>query len=195
MIGNDIVDLTIASKQSNWQRKGFLNKIFTVNEQEFIKNSNFPNLTVWLLWTMKESAYKVYVQQYQHRFFAPKKIQCEFISKTKGQVKINSEKYNITSVFHSNYIYSTALSSSGGYSSDDFFKMKDISYSEQHKECYKRLKRALSEKYAMPIEKLRIKKNSIGVPKIYQNNKQLKTSFSISHHGNYGMYSILNSAK
>ena len=195
MIGNDIVDLNMASIQSNWQRKGFLNKIFTEKEQEIIKNSIFPNKTVWLFWTMKESAYKAHVQQYQCRFFAPKKIQCEFISETKGQVIINSEKYNTTSVFHSNYIYSTALSSYRGYINNEFFNIEDGSYSGQHKECYKHLISNLSEKHTIPIEKLQIKKNEVGIPKVYRNKEELKTSFSISHHGNYGMYSILNFTK
>ena len=42
MIGNDIVDLQLAKKQSNWQRKGFLDKQFTVSEQEEIARSKNP---------------------------------------------------------------------------------------------------------------------------------------------------------
>ena len=33
MIGNDIIDLDVAKTESNWKRKGFLDKIFTANEQ------------------------------------------------------------------------------------------------------------------------------------------------------------------
>ena len=33
MIGNDIVDLNLAKTQSNWQRKGFLERQFTKKEQ------------------------------------------------------------------------------------------------------------------------------------------------------------------
>ena len=40
MIGNDIVDLKLAKNQSNWQRKGFLEKQFTEEEQKTI-------LTIW----------------------------------------------------------------------------------------------------------------------------------------------------
>ena len=35
MIGNDIVDLDLARKESNWKRKGFLDKIFSLQEQQF----------------------------------------------------------------------------------------------------------------------------------------------------------------
>ena len=63
MIGNDIVDLKLASIQSNWQRKGFLNKVFTKKEQTLILNASNSFEMVWLLWSIKESAYKVYIQQ------------------------------------------------------------------------------------------------------------------------------------
>ena len=36
MVGNDLVDLQIAKSQSNWRRKGFLEKQFTIKEQQLI---------------------------------------------------------------------------------------------------------------------------------------------------------------
>ena len=39
MIGNDIVDLDLARTQSNWQRKGFLDKIFTKKEKNSQRRS------------------------------------------------------------------------------------------------------------------------------------------------------------
>ena len=42
MIGNDIVDLVQARLQSNWKRKGFVEKIFTQKEQELIFSSQNP---------------------------------------------------------------------------------------------------------------------------------------------------------
>ena len=41
---------------------------------------------VWLLWSMKEAAYKCYTQQHKKRFFAPQKFECHLISKDKGIV-------------------------------------------------------------------------------------------------------------
>ena len=38
MIGNDIVDLNLAERQSNWQRPGFLEKQFTIQEQYTAKS-------------------------------------------------------------------------------------------------------------------------------------------------------------
>ena len=76
MIGNDIVDLTFARLESNWQRRGFLEKQFTTNEQKLILTAKNSFILVWKFWSMKEAAYKIYVQQNDKRFFAPKKFDC-----------------------------------------------------------------------------------------------------------------------
>ena len=63
-LGNDIIDLNLAKTQSNWERKGFLEKQFTEQEQEIILNSTNSFLQVWLFWSMKEAAYKCYTQEF-----------------------------------------------------------------------------------------------------------------------------------
>ena len=42
MVGNDIVDLKRAALESNWQRKGFLNKVFTPSEKQYIQDAENP---------------------------------------------------------------------------------------------------------------------------------------------------------
>jgi phosphopantetheinyl transferase (holo-ACP synthase) len=59
VIGNDIVDLALARKESNWKRPG-LNKIFTTKEQLLISSAENPNTMVWNLWSRKRAAYKIY---------------------------------------------------------------------------------------------------------------------------------------
>ena len=71
MIGNDIVDLELARKESNWKRKGFLDKIFAKNEQLLIFNAENPDTMVWNLWSRKEAAYKIYNRQTQIRGYFP----------------------------------------------------------------------------------------------------------------------------
>ncbi|MHA7057438.1 4'-phosphopantetheinyl transferase superfamily protein [Aquimarina sp. M1] len=60
MIGNDIIDLKLAAVQSNWQRKGWLNKVFTASEQQRIWYAKNPGQMVWKLWSMKEATYKAH---------------------------------------------------------------------------------------------------------------------------------------
>ena len=74
MIGNDIVDLELAAVQSNWRRKGFLEKVFTASEREIISSGEDPDLTVWLLWSMKEAAYKAH----QRRFSLSRRLNWQY---------------------------------------------------------------------------------------------------------------------
>ena len=76
MIGNDIVDLALAKKESNWQRNRFLDKIFTKNEQQIILNDANPEIMVWNLWSRKEAAYKIYNRETGIRGFFPLQLEC-----------------------------------------------------------------------------------------------------------------------
>ena len=192
MIGNDIVDLNLAAVQSNWQRKGFLNKVFTKYELELIFSSSNTFEMVWLLWSMKESAYKIHMQQTSECFFNPKKLQCKLKSETKGLVEINDEEYLTRSQIDTNFIYTIASLKNDEKALSTIFELGDSSYAIQHKESYRKLIVGVSKKYNLPIRKVTIKKNKIGVPKLFLNTKELLISFSISHHGNYGAYAMMN---
>ena len=73
-IGNDVVDFQYAQQQSNWQRKGFLPKIFTSIEQDLIAGSENQEKAVWQLWSQKEAVYKIIRQLGAPRGFYPQKI-------------------------------------------------------------------------------------------------------------------------
>lgn len=58
ILGNDIVDLE-ANRNDLVTNTRFHERIFTSNEQEMIFSSSQPNITIWKLWSAKESVYKV----------------------------------------------------------------------------------------------------------------------------------------
>lgn len=76
MIGNDIVDLELARSESNWKRRGFLDKLFTENEKACIRNAENQELAVWGLWSRKEAVYKIYNRLTGICAFMPSKIEC-----------------------------------------------------------------------------------------------------------------------
>ena len=190
MIGNDIVDLHLAAVQSNWQRKGFLYKVFTRYERELIFNSAQPFLMVWRLWSMKESAYKVYTRHSEKRFFSPKKISCELIAEKRGRVIINTEKYVTQSLLKNNYIHTIASVENCQKTHYRCFNIENTSYIEQHRGCCQQVKKAISKRYELALEKIQIQKNSRGIPQCYYHNKELPVFVSISHHGNFGAYAL-----
>jgi phosphopantetheinyl transferase (holo-ACP synthase) len=112
MIGNDIVDLAQAKHDSNWRRPGYLNKLFTVKEQFLISSDIQPDSMLWLLWTMKESAYKIESRKTKCREFAPVKLLCNNLiihnNRATGNVTYNSQLYFTSSIIETNYIHTVA---------------------------------------------------------------------------------------
>lgn len=181
MVGNDIVDLTLAKTQSNWQRKGFLEKQFTQLEIGKILSSINPFFMVWLFWSMKEAAYKCYVQQTEKRFFNPKRFQCKIQNRTKGTVSIANATFFTSSVFTTEFIHTIATSKLNT-------KIKSAKIYIQNKNRQsKEVQHALMHQFDGNAI---LRKNKIGIPKIYLNNQKSSASISMSHHGNFGAYSI-----
>lgn len=113
MIGNDIIDLTQSRIESRWQRKGFVEKLFTDKEQRYIKDYEKPETMVWLLWSMKEAAYKIYHRQTKIREFSPKKLCCFLDSVNShlisGKVICNENVYYTQSIFSLENIHTIAV--------------------------------------------------------------------------------------
>lgn len=191
MIGNDLVDLKLAAKKSNWQRKGFLDKLFTSMEQGYIINSNNPFETVWLLWSMKESAYKAYLQTYGNRFFAPKKLVCHLISKNTGTVLIKNTLFFTKSEIGEAFIYTVASAKNQDNNFlSDCFEFDQPDFETQHSQTYQKVLSAFANELKLPVAQLKIEKNSQGVPQLFQGEILLNHSFSLTHHGQFGAFTI-----
>ena len=108
MIGNDIIDLSLAKTESNWQRRGFLEKQFSATEQQLILGATNSFILVWRFWSMKEAAYKVFIQQNEMRFFAPKNFACLLISEKEGMVFYKDQIFYTSSTVNQNYIFTLA---------------------------------------------------------------------------------------
>lgn len=121
MIGNDLVDLEQAAIDSNWTRRGYLDKIYTSQEQELIMKSADPTQMVWLFWSMKEAAYKIYSRQTGIRKYAPISLVCSKVSSLskdsiEGIVKVDNICYFTKSTIKKEYIHTLAASSQAGLS-------------------------------------------------------------------------------
>lgn len=76
MIGNDIVDLHLAERESNIYRKGFRDKLFLSHEKDMIEKAVHPATMLWLLWSCKEAVYKIVHRSTRERKFAPQQFAC-----------------------------------------------------------------------------------------------------------------------
>ena len=182
MIGNDVIDLSLAKKESNWQRKGFLKKLFSNDEQQLILEALNSFEMVWRLWSMKEAAYKIFTQQHSVRFFAPKKFECKLMLGLKGVVCYKNQKFYTTSIVNQQYIFTKA----------GLTKEKN-SYSEMGSpdQIDTMIKDKLNLLTGVKISGIKQKKSKNGVPSYHYKTTLLTSSCSISHHGKYGAYSFL----
>ncbi|MBA4320250.1 MAG: phosphopantetheinyl transferase [Flavobacterium sp.] len=159
MIGNDIVDLALARKESNWKRNGFLDKIFTKKEQLLISNAENPEVMVWNLWSRKEAAYKIYNRKTQIRGYFPLQSECfelEIIDGISfGKVVIKDLIYLTKTETTTQFVHTIAVENV-----QDFDTIKTL---ENRKN---------------------IQKNN-GIPSYFEKDNSVLTPVSISHHGRF----------
>jgi phosphopantetheinyl transferase (holo-ACP synthase) len=159
MIGNDVIDILQSRKESNWKRKGFIEKIFTIEEQLLISNSTDPEIMVWLLWSMKEAAYKVYNRKTKIREYIPKKLVC-FIE-SQNQNSIRGKVICCKNIYHTN----TTVS-------NDSIHTIAVSVLDNLKKV-------------IEIKKKSILKDQNGIPYVSASPKNRIQDASISHHGRF----------
>ncbi|KAA5532243.1 4-phosphopantetheinyl transferase family protein [Taibaiella lutea] len=170
MIGNDIVDLNISRQESNWQRKGWMQKIFSAEEQAVIYLSADQEKMVWLFWSMKEAAYKIFNRNSGKICYAPDSLHCTIdkISQEEalGKVLHKGIVYHTHSVFETDYIHTVAKPEAV----NDKINITLI--------------RKVNEPIKLPAH-LTLNKDNLGIPYLLDINSGHSIDASLSHHGSY----------
>lgn len=188
MIGNDIVDLSLAGSESNWQRKGFLEKVFSREEQTMIYTAQNMDQMVWLLWSFKEAAYKAHQRLKKHSpILNWLRQKCNLISITPtsalGIVSINGEHYFTASEITSEYIHTTARKHENDH-------LKNMLFEGPSEAVKKLLLTKIADHFSLCTSRLSFQKNNNGIPFISYNNTLFFTDFSFSDHGRYSGFSL-----
>lgn len=191
MIGNDVIDIALSRVSSNWQRRGFLDKVFSESEQEIIHQSYDPFVSVWRLWSMKEAAYKSYLQQGGPAFNDPKRITIKLQGQLRGDAQIADFSAALKTVITAGYIYSYTLSTQQYSQINEVFELSQNKLPNQSAETHKKLKKRIAMDWQIEEASLSIIKDALGRPSIYFGEQNLEIPFSLSHHGKYGAFSFL----
>jgi phosphopantetheinyl transferase (holo-ACP synthase) len=135
MIGNDVVDLSIATQQSNWRRKNYLDKVFTPLEQDFIRAAANPDEMVWSLWSRKEAVYKIIRQKGGKSGYYPKAIECLDTCSTNGKVRFKHTVYFTQTIIKDSLLQTVAVTKSSDFqfvteieNSSNVQKVKEIPF-------------------------------------------------------------------
>jgi len=175
MIGNDLVDLELAAVDSNWQRKGYLEKICTAAEQKLILTAAAPADLIWLIWTMKEAAYKAENRLSGRRFYAP----ADFITSVypgaangfSGQVCYRDRVFFTRTTVDNRMIHSIACLETSAFS---HIQTRYLSNTPGY-----------AGEFNARQEDYRLEKNKSGIPVLACRENGRYYAASVSHHGAY----------
>lgn len=181
MMGNDIVDFQKAGLESNWHRKGYLDKLFGRTEQELIFDSPDPNQMVWLLWSMKEACYKIHFRHKGVRSYQPKNMICGNLlfneGNASGQILYEDEVCSSRSVINENFVHTSVVSCYSVFKNLRVFIEDNTE--ENNFDNYRNF-RAKNDLLAY-----RIIKSRYNIPNLLHTATGEQLPLSMSHHGRF----------
>lgn len=174
VLGNDVIDLRLTKTQSNWKRPNYLSKVFSPDEQHLIHGSDNPDLMVWLMWSMKEAAYKIVNRNTELRFYDPKAFCCSFQldgSQAKGSVSYLGENFLTHSQIAQNYVHTLSFKAGASLEKCRIIHTQNC---DDYVLCFNQ-----------DHPGLKLQKNKSGLPEMYIEQTMTQHIASISHHGNF----------
>lgn len=188
MVGNDIVDLGLADRNA-WKRKRFLDKVLTPSEQLLMLDSVDPGTFFWVLWSMKESAYKLHFRKNLDRALNPARFRCSFQGDLEGRVKVDDQVYRTASTVSVDYVHTTAIDAkSRAVTKSD--EVSAGSFNAVRKKTIESLIRSFSASADLNAEQVKFLKDKNDLPFLTCDVNGMFKACSISHHGRFGAYAI-----
>ena len=214
-LGNDIIALsTIDIARTRDQR--FYSKILSLSEQQ-LYTSQFPTLPlehfVWLLWSIKESAYKCLQRHHPDLVFSPVKMEVSSVTVPLKAISLNTIGHESTgfddaacfcseirsgtyTLYARSIIYADELIVTAVQDNDNFdslnWGLKQIAENDpesQSKEVRVFLVKRLASLF--PGTALTIEMNNSGCPLLIVDEKASDKLISLSHHGRYVAYAVI----
>lgn len=186
-VGNDIVDLTAPQNIGVENNKRYISRIIADKELGLI-----PFITdqyIWLLWSIKETFYKVLAKQGHANQFYPKKIIVKSLNRIGenyyATVSWNDITINTVSHITYNYIHTTSHQPENVLTN----KVFESNPEQVSHDLRQYLKNDLALDLQIPQQQIIIEKDRKNIPKISILNTSLMVDVSFSHDYNFGAYS------
>lgn len=190
MIGNDIVDITLARESSNWNRPRYLDKLFNSKEQSLIKNARDPELQLWLLWACKEAAYKAWSAVSHLRKFAPKSLSItDWQPLTSGRyratVHTEQQTYLVTAQATRTYVRAFTKVAPFNIAKQEILFHPDLPALDWEPIITNATQNLGALHLACAPDHISIQKNELGRPILYYQNEPSGIYLSWAHHGEW----------
>lgn len=202
-VGNDIVCLTSAYNIRSFSNEKYIAKILNQKELNYCIHSDYKLIIPPLLWSCKESIYKILLKKGLKNVFLPKKIKID-IDKMEMVKKNNSFTAENQGFFENNTFYchsvieqkfihtfSCVNKESLNNCVVSALEWQNLTAENQSETTYNFLLRKISEHFSLDISFLKIIKDNNGLPSLYFNNILLNIPFSVSHDDNFISFAFL----
>jgi hypothetical protein len=209
------VDLTDPRSKGKSLDTRFIDRVFTLDEQEQIVNDGYPDVLLWGLWAGKETAYKILSKVYGHVTSAPRKYEVRksvsednhdnkslFMS---GVVRTPYDPVSIRIYGEADYIHCIGVTGAEammnsviwGIHKPEPVKGEEYSYSPDA--ASSEIRKVATKKMAIyckedidNIDIIRFKgSHGLGPPTVYIKGKEAMIDISLSHDGHFLSYAFL----
>ena len=198
-IGNDIIDLDEASKHRPQYYERLKTSSFT--EDEWLLNDLPPgNDGLWLLWSLKESAYKALVQgDWDGRRFAPRDFDVTSLKQNTNdfiaEISFQDRVVSAITTLQKEFLHTVTQPTNDFTVLFETFECLSAEYAQQSAIVRERSLHALAEAQQIALSSLEIRKNEDQVPQFFVHDQLMDTvDLSLSHHGRYGAYAMVISS-
>jgi phosphopantetheinyl transferase (holo-ACP synthase) len=186
MLGNDIVDLTDPEAASGAQHPRFDQRVFANRELASLAASPEPTRVRWMLWAVKESAFKGLRASRPETVLSPVQFVVDLGSRLQGTVSYRGEQYCATVEMNRDCVHAIV--------SDDLTRPGTLWGSRRVEDCNV-AETASQQARSLALERisarLGIDSSELGIERVgrvphlvYRDARTLAT-LSLSHHGSY----------
>jgi hypothetical protein len=197
-IGHDIVSLMDEANRKSFSNPRYVQKILSRKEHSMLEEYPPADYWTYLLWTCKESAYKIAVKTGYRKCFAPQCFEVSlfddnFISSgntATGTVAFKNKIFFFRSEINSGYV-STIACTSNTYLNEINSSVDRASYDEQSSSARESLKHELASKMNIDESYINFYKQRCGIPFVEIKNLSILPDISFSHDGEYFSYAYL----
>jgi phosphopantetheinyl transferase (holo-ACP synthase) len=214
--GNDVVSLA-AINIARTKQSRFYSKILTASEMTLYRENGFAQMHfekfVWLLWSLKESAFKFLQRNNPALVFSPTKFVVNYLSMPLGYAET---KFGASEIEDCGFDNRSVFKGAVTYGFDTFFSRSLVyqeliaSVANDHSNFentwwgIKLIDKPYPENQSLAVRKflvdklqsllhlngLRVDKSAHGFPVVRNGNKEVAISVSLSHHNHVVAYSF-----
>lgn len=195
MIGNDIIDLQLARKNTRITQERYWRKVLSEGEIFHLKRQPDVSIAFLLLWASKEASYKLASKIHGTHLFSPKRIvieNCEnILERSSSYVKsISPLGISHLRLKHTPYTVEACAAPELHLLKQAIFQQIQLpgsTHKIQSQGTKEQLVKKIAQFLSIPVEKISIQKEN-SIPKLYLSQKKSPIDITLSHHGRWGAF-------